>query len=541
MKVPYKSTVKLAFELAEKRYDASSPNLDLIAAAAVCAYEKARETAFGWLDQVRSDVLSNAGILAELAVCDFQDTAEKTREILLSADLSENTARDFIARVTAHLLGLDAKQGASAKRIGETLLRGCARNLRKLGMEIIADLLASKVKEVQEFAGHVLLEHDEMPSEAVIMGLMDSPHDNVRTVGVRLLGRFTDDMLLERAELVIGLARHKLPDMRNAVRPIAARLAAAKPEFAERLVDEMMLVLTRNAGEDLHNDVLKLVREDLAEAFARVASERGAPLVWRLLNSKYSAAWDLGGVALAGLEPDALTTPQIVKLCNHEIKSVREATWELYRKLIPRLKTEMPAAVKMLESDWEDTRDFAFDFFRRNFSDEDFTPETLVSVCDSVVPRVQQFGREMITKFFTEDQGDLYLMKLSEHPTAEMQGFVTNFLERYAKDQPERLVKLLPYFIGVFSLVNKARLAKSRILDFLEKEAVKDRAAAELVAKIMTRLSAVIAVGDRARSIEIMLAIRNKYPDIPMPIQRISYERHPAFVGVGDGGPGEGD
>ena len=99
-----------------------------------------------------------------------------------------------------------------------------------------------------------------------------------------------------------------------------------------------------------------------------------------------------------------------------------------------------------------------------------------------------------------------------------MQVFATNFLDRYAADSPDRLRELTPYFLSVLSRVNKGRVAKDRVLAFLEREGAKSEEAARTVADILARQSATCAIGDRARTIEIMARLRAVYPDILLPL-----------------------
>jgi hypothetical protein len=128
------------------------------------------------------------------------------------------------------------------------------------------------------------------------------------------------------------------------------------------------------------------------------------------------------------------------------------------------------------------------------------------------------FGRSLITQYFAEEHGQEYLRKLSEHPSPDLQQFATNYLERYAAGDIERLRALLPYFTSVLSAVNKGRLAKNRVYAFLLDEAKKSEEAARLLGEILARVSATIAIGDRARTIEAMLELKRLYPSVPLPI-----------------------
>ena len=68
------------------------------------------------------------------------------------------------------------------------------------------------------------------------------------------------------------------------------------------------------------------------------------------------------------------------------------------------------------------------------------------------------------------------------------------------------------------SLVNKGRIAKDRILAFLHTEALKSPIAARLVATILERISLTVAIGDKAKCIEILRDIHQKYPHIKVVI-----------------------
>ena len=142
----------------------------------------------------------------------------------------------------------------------------------------------------------------------------------------------------------------------------------------------------------------------------------------------------------------------------------------------------------------------------------------MVSICDSLRDDVREFGRQLVIRYFEDSYGQDYLLKFSEHPSGDMQVFATNFLSDYAADNLERLRDLQPYFISVLCQVNKGRVAKQRVFTFLEQEAEKSEAAALTVAEILTRQSLTIAIGDKAKAIEIMLKIHNSYPEVSLPI-----------------------
>jgi hypothetical protein len=110
------------------------------------------------------------------------------------------------------------------------------------------------------------------------------------------------------------------------------------------------------------------------------------------------------------------------------------------------------------------------------------------------------------------------LVKLSEHPSEALQLFATNYLDRFASGKPEQLAQLLPYFTATLSRVNKGRLAKIRTLAFLEKEALASADAAAVVAPLLARQVLTISIENKAALIETMVRVREKYPEIPLPV-----------------------
>ena len=185
-----------------------------------------------------------------------------------------------------------------------------------------------------------------------------------------------------------------------------------------------------------------------------------------------------------------------------------------------RIKEEKVDALRLVDASWQDARDFAFEFFENSFAEDDWNPELLVSICDSVRGDVADFGRRLITRFFQKEDGPEYLLKLSQHPTAEMQSFASNYLERFASDDLETLRELESYFITVLSQVNRARVAKARTLKFLSGEAEKSESAATFVASILSRQSVTVAIHDKASCIRILHRIQERYPNVETPLQR---------------------
>jgi len=532
---PYEVTARFGFELFRARYNPAEPDRELVLAVANSASPDARAEAHRWVDERREQYLRDGDFLFSLAASPHADTRAFARRLLSSSSIPDAAARTLVVRFIAHLTGLTAGRAEEARDTAETLLKGFGRQLRSLGFGVILDLLAHPLAEVQELGGNILLLHEVRPAELpeeIIISLINSPHEPLRGIGVRLLGELPDEALVAREKLLAALSEHQLDDLRNAVRPVIRRLASADADFALRLSRRFLETLSKpDAHGGIHRSVAQLLRDELGEGWV---NEADTEVALRLAHAPSIAAQELGGwLVERRARADAawareFTTEEIVQLADGETRVVRGAAQTLFTQALDRYRQaanpeghlgEMARAVRLLDAKWDDTRAFFFAAFRTHFGAEDFTPGILVSVCDSVREDVQQFGRELVTKYFAEEAGQEYMLRLSEHPSADLQLFVTNYLERYCAGSPERLGEMSYYFTSVLSRVNKARVAKARVISFLAAEAQKSEAAARVVAGVLARQSATIAVGQKAAAIEAMLAVRRAYPFIQLPLQ----------------------
>ena len=260
--------------------------------------------------------------------------------------------------------------------------------------------------------------------------------------------------------------------------------------------------------------MLLVLREDLMDVIAQLDVNE----VWRLLQSQSPHAQELGGLLLQRMKPETLTLDQIVRLASHDILAVRQAAWSALERGVDRVKASMAEAARVLDAKPEDSRVWARDFFR-TLGAEAFTAEVLVTILDSVREDVQAFGRELTTQYFREEDGPALMAKLSEHPSTAVQLYTTNYLTRFAKDAPGRLEQMMPYFTSVLSRVNRGRIAKQRVLAFLEEEGAKNPESATAVIGVLHRVSATMAVELRASAIGSMMAIHRAQPGVPVPFR----------------------
>ena len=532
---PYDVTAKFGFELAKARFDAANPNVELVAAVALCANAEARAEAMKWIDARREFFAKESSLMLKLLTSQYEDIRVYAGNLLLTTNYSEQEAQFLIGRLIAEMLAFDETKRGEAKSLGEILLKSFAKQLRKLNLNIVRDLLRHSLVEVQEFGGQILLNHEisaeELPNE-LINSLIESPFAEMRTIGIRLFGQLPDENLKNRESLIFALLSHELEDVYASTRPILQRLSASYTDFAANITRSIIVaLLQREKHEGVHSRLLHSLKVDIPQATDYIDDETARILV----KSNFPQANELGGLTIqahAETWHENFATNEIIDFSNGESIAVREAAWKLAENGAKRFQSlsnenyqgEVSSLVRALDVKWEDSRRFWFEFFSENLTQTELSPEILVSICDSVRQDVQKFGRDLILRYFETKDGADYMLKLSEHPSPNMQLFVTNYLENYAADEPDKLEKLTPYFIRTLSLVNRARTAKSRILEFLEREAVKSEKAAQIVAEILAEYSATAAIGDKAKTIESMLKIRRMFPAIALPIEVKSVE-----------------
>ncbi|GAK48935.1 putative WGR protein [Candidatus Moduliflexus flocculans] len=522
--LPYPATNALALDIAAQRYTPGKPDFALVHALLNCPYQPAREMARRWIEKSAATFMQDAAFVCDLICSSYADGREWARAFLPAQHVFELQEQAIVSRALAMLVAAKSDELANeaVQEIGDILLLAFPRSMYRLGFEVIGDLLAHSSAELHALAGKILLKHTRdarMMPDKFFAALLQSPLPQARSIGVQLLGKLPDYQLLEKQSLLMNFCISEFPEIRQAAKPLIGRLANSQKAFGDALAQLLFsAMLFKEAAGGIHQDVYALLTEELRPHLALFDADKAV----KLLKSPHLHATLLGAYLLKNVvEIGAFSARQIIELAKNELRDVREAAWNFYRRYPAQIKQDAAVALGIVDSDWEDSRRFAFDYFRATFTENDWTPELLVSLCDSVRDDVRAFGREMITRFFREADGTDYLLKLSQHPSADLQLFATHYLEQFAANHADRIEKLEPYFVTMLSQVNKGRVAKTRIFSFLRAEAEKDEAAARVAARILTRQSATCAIRDKAACIEALRAIRNRFPQIDTPLKAV--------------------
>lgn len=518
------ATSALGLEIAKARWNSASPDLSLLHAMLASSLGEARVQGIAWLSACHTVVTRDASFLASAAFLAHEDARIAVRDILRATRIDPQVQRDFAAKVISALLAMDPEDAPQAGTAVDFLLLLAPDEVAALPITHLAELATHPLEACQLLAVQILLKRSS-PSglpESILLAALSSEYPAVRKLGMELLGKLSDHELAERTEALAACAVSQHPELREGAAPLLGRAAAYNRSAARELVIQWYPLLFREESfEGLHQSIYR----QITGSFAAELDAIPADFYPRMLESKYGCGQSLGFEILKR-QPDNHSTQELAGWAVHSLVALREWAFERIERHPQALRDDPGMMLGLLECPFDDTRERGFAFCRREIRDGDWTPEALVAICDSNQQLVRDFGRELVTRLFREQDGPLYLARFSQHPATEIQLFATNYLERFASGSVERIAGLDLYFRTVLSRIGAGRIAKQRVLAFLEREALASEAIAALVTPLLARQSGTVAIQDKAVMIRILDAIRRQWPAIPNPLKPVSVPIH---------------
>jgi hypothetical protein len=415
--------------------------------------------------------------------------------------------------------------------------------------EPLFDLLrVSECAPAQEFAVKVVRAAHwnaaQNLSRDALLTLLNKPYEVTRTLALDIAGAQFDPAAPDR-DLILTLARSDFADarqlaaewitasaarwvedtdfitslcessddnLRHAARAILASLHPDIPASLTWMNRLLSWLLHEEPSAGFHAFVAATLREVYWDALADLSANR----VHQLLNADSPDAQEFAGALLAHsrhVKPEEMSWTFLATLCHHDLRQVRAAGHAMIQQTLPRWREDVSLLLTLVDSAYEDTRNFAFNVLREHFT-QDMTPGTLIGLCDSIRADVQDFGKEMFRRVFAESVAPEYLLRLSEHPHANVRGFAMELVEHHAPRDAETLTRLMPFFRTALLQVNKGRAVKDRALKFLETCALADRDAAVVVAPLFADMAHSLTQRDFAASLMAMTRMKMKYPEV---------------------------
>ncbi len=320
-----------------------------------------------------------------------------------------------------------------------------------------------------------------------------------------------DNLLAGQADLIAAFCTNGDADMRRAIDPVLQRVAPIDPAFRSALLPALIDCLFRSeTGEGVHADILAWMAGPLSAS----SELQDRDLTLRLLAARSKGAQQVGALLLPRFGTKEFTVADWAAFARNPGVSVRQWAFAAYEKHPETIRTNLEQALRLFDSRFDDSKAFGSAYFQARFSADDWTPLLLVNLCDHLDPAVQRFGRTMIAAHFDVADVTEYMLKLSQHPSANMQMFVSAWLESASAGDLSKLQRLEPYFLSVLSQVNRGRVVKGRVQAFLRQQATVSEDIAAFVARLFTRQVLTVAIGDKAQYIEGLRTIQEHFPNL---------------------------
>ena len=432
------------------------------------------------------------------------------------------SSNSSVGKLTVERL-LSEEQG-DAKLAHETLSRLSPEGLTSLTASDAEGLLKHPKEDRQWFGITLvaaLVERGVSVDSGVWTLAIDSPHDLVRQIGAEFIAQLGTDELAKNIDLISACCRSQHVELRQGIRSSISLLAESHQKLSEELILELYpLLLREEEHEGIHADTVAILRE--SPHLQIIPTEYIPPI----LESEHAAAQELGYLLIKKQEAlNSYSFYQLVSWANHQHGELREYIIKHFSSNEALLLSNLDELSPLVETDWQEVREYSFGFLRERVPEGHWNVDSLIKLCDSVKPEVQDFGKEMITRRFREEDGELYLTSLSQHPTKEMQFFVTHFLEQHAGGKPEIILRLRYFFQTAFGVVNSGRLTKARSQQFLLVEALKSKDVAEMAQGLFHHFSATCAIRDKAFYISSLSSIEKSWPDLTPILARTNLQQ----------------
>ncbi|HEY9843387.1 MAG TPA: hypothetical protein V6D23_23145, partial [Candidatus Obscuribacterales bacterium] len=511
---PFENTAAFAFAALEDRLDAPGVMAALLQSPLAGIRARGLQALGGSVGKAR---LAKDLELAALLLC---SPYPELRDFL-QARIAEmaDIAAELCNRAVDRLMLLVAKgQDLESVLPGvRDFLSGPLRG--KTSRQALELLLAHADGRLQRLGAHLLSVSDFAYAELVhLLPLLESADDpELRAAALRLLARLPAEQQAEQAQTLLSTLLNGEDALRAAARELL--LGLKQPAHQRALFAAMVPWLFRSQAEGPGEDLIALVA-----GFDKIYAGIDKNLLWRLLTARSKLAQQAGSLIVVSRTAAEFSLHQLVILSRHASLGVR--SWALNAlQNDPRVADAKPGGfeslLEVLDNPWEDTRAAAIAWLR-GLPPGVWTPERTIAVCDQVYDDVQRFGRDLVSSHFDAGHGEDYLLRLSQHPSRQVQLFVSGFLATYASGNPGLLLRLRPYFTTVLAQVNRGRVVKERVLSLLRKEAETSEPVAAMLAELLAEQSLTAVVADKARYLEALFALQQQDPALPSPLRVIS-------------------
>ena len=342
--------------------------------------------------------------------------------------------------------------------------------------------------------------------------LAQSDDPDLQAAGAELLANAEPAELARHEDLVAAFLVSPVERARKVSRNAALAIAEQDTAAAGRIAMKLLEVLYRaEQYEGVRDDVVATMQGPLLDAIRA----QGPDLTWSLLRARSEPARRVGAASLEGFQPAAFSLRKIARIANNDQVSARQWSLAALEQRIGEVRAAPQEVFSLLDGEWDDSREAAYDLIRTQLVAEDWTPEAVVGLCDCTTLPAQRFGQEILGTMFSKENSQYFLMRLSEHPAAGFRLIIARLIREYAAGDPGRIRKVEPALSTILSRVFTSRAAKDQIHRFVEDEIGRgDPETLEILSDLLERVSATCAVADKARVINHIAQLKAQAPNL---------------------------
>jgi hypothetical protein len=328
---------------------------------------------------------------------------------------------------------------------------------------------------------------------------------------IYLLGKLSNEKLMGSYKMLVAFLYHKDKVVHKEAKKIVINLAEDE-EDAGLLLKAIVEKTFLSATDEVADNVATTVKE-LSIAYGAVNVDQ----LYRMLIAKSKLALRVGTLILSNYDAQDFSVVQWARLAKNPNKLIRIWAYDAYRDNVEMVQKSMPKALMIFDTHWEDTREFAFEYFERF---EPLSSDDMVVIADSTHNDVQQFAKQMIIGRNFDNES--IMLKLSQHPALTIQKFVTDLM--LAEMSVEQLLKLERFFNSLLFSVNSNRVAKTRVLKILN-SFLDHKEVAQMYARLASAHSDSMVWADKTIYVEAMSYIKEAYEDITLPLSIVESEK----------------
>ena len=197
---------------------------------------------------------------------------------------------------------------------------------------------------------------------------------------------------------------------------------------------------------------------------------------------------------------------------------------ELIGGAIEDLKRDPDLLFMLVESEWEDTRTFAFELLRTRIDVESLGLDGLIGLCDSNRVDVQDVGKELVKKHVLEGDRGLsiedVLGRLVQHPHPNMRSFALDLAVHHLRRGAAELRRIEPLCRAILFDLWPDRRAKHLTIDLLAARGQgDDEEEAALAARLLSDYVNTQGRADFERVMEALVRIGLAYPGVKSAVQ----------------------